>query len=54
MSDQIEIYRKLGEELITKLKLTAYLIAVRLVSPGESVSTNALRLYEMFGHQFSN
>jgi hypothetical protein len=54
MSDQIEIYRKLGEELITKLKLTTYPLAVRLETPRESVLTNALRLYEMFGHQFSN
>ena len=51
MSDQLEKYRKLGEKLIEKLKLMTYPIAVRLVSPNEDVSTNAIRPYEMFGYQ---
>jgi len=51
MSEDIEEYRKKGEELINKLKLTTYPIAVRLVPPGESVSTNALRPREMFGYE---
>ena len=51
MSDQLGKYRKLGQELINKLKLTTYPIAVRLVPPNEEVSTNLLRPHEMFGYE---
>lgn len=51
MTDQLETYRKQGEELIAKLKLTTYPIAVRLVPPNEEVSTNALRPKDMFGYE---
>lgn len=49
--EELERYRKLGEELINNLKLTTYPIAVRLVSPGEHISTNYIRPHEMFGYE---
>lgn len=47
----LEDYRKIGEELINKLKLTTYPIAVSLIKDGEVVSSNAVRPKDMFGYE---
>lgn len=46
-----EDYRNIGEQLINKLKLTTYPIAVKLNRAGEEVSSNALRPKDMFGYE---
>lgn len=47
----VEDYRKIGEELINKLKLSTYPIAVSLIKEGEEVSSNAVRPKDMFGYE---
>ena len=51
ISNNIKKYRKNGEELIKKLKLTTYPIAVHLIQKGEKISPNALRPKDMFGYE---
>ncbi|MBD3212864.1 MAG: hypothetical protein GF311_09670, partial [Candidatus Lokiarchaeota archaeon] len=46
-----EDYRNIGEQLINKLKLTTYPIAVKLSRAGEEISSNALRPKDMFGYE---
>jgi uncharacterized protein (DUF169 family) len=47
----IEDYKQIGNELIDKLKLLTYPIAVKLIKPGEEVSSNALSPKAMFGYE---
>ncbi|TFG24340.1 MAG: hypothetical protein EU529_04560 [Promethearchaeota archaeon] len=49
--DDLEKYKKIGKELMDKLKLLTYPVAVRLVPPDEEVSTNALRPHKVFGSE---
>lgn len=49
--EDLEKYKKIGQDFIDKLKLTTYPVAVRLVPPDEEVSSNALRPNVVFGSQ---
>ena len=47
--ENLESYKKLGQEFIDKLKLRTFPVAVKMILPGEEVSSNALRPQEVFG-----
>jgi len=49
--DNLDKYKKLGQELIDKLKLRTFPVAVKMILPGEEVSKNALRPQEVFGRE---
>ncbi len=49
--EDLEHYKKIGQEFIDKLKLLTYPVAVRLVPPSEEVSSNALRPHKVFGRE---
>ena len=49
--EELEKYKKIGQEFIDKLKLLTYPVAVRLVPPDEEVTSNALRPHEVFGSE---
>lgn len=49
--EELEKYKKIGQDFIDKLKLLTYPVAVRLVPPDEEVTSNALRLHVVFGSQ---
>ena len=51
--EDLEKYKKMGQEFIDKLKLTTYPVALRLVPPDEEVSTNAFRSTDVFGSQIA-
>ncbi|MBD3216018.1 MAG: hypothetical protein GF311_25625 [Candidatus Lokiarchaeota archaeon] len=47
----VEEYQKIGRELIEKLKINTYPIAIKLIEEGEEVSSNALHPLEVFGRE---
>jgi len=47
----LEKYKIMGQELIDKLKLRTFPVAVKMILPGEDVSPNALRPHEVFGRE---
>ncbi|MBD3197379.1 MAG: hypothetical protein GF317_20150 [Candidatus Lokiarchaeota archaeon] len=48
---KLDEYRKIGTDLIDKLKLLTYPVAVKLIEEEEDVSSNALRPLDVFGRE---
>lgn len=46
---ELDNYKKIGQEFIDKLKLKTFPVAVKMISPGEEVTSNALRPHKVFG-----
>ncbi len=49
--EDLERYKKIGQDFIDNLKLLTYPVAIRLVAPDEEVTSNALRPHEVFGSE---
>ena len=49
--DDLEKYKKMGQELIDKLKLRTFPVAIKMILPGEEVPSNVLRPQEVFGRE---
>ena len=49
--EEINNYKKMGQDLIDKLKLKTYPVAVKMIPPGEEVTSNALRPHKVFGRE---
>jgi len=49
--ENLERYKKIGQNLIDKLKLQTYPIAVKLIKENEEISSNALRPLDVFGRE---
>ena len=49
--EDLEKYKKMGQEFIDKLKLRTFPVAVKMILPGEEVPSNALRPQEVFGRE---
>ena len=49
--DDLDKYKQMGQELIDKLKLRTFPVAVKMILPGKEVSRNALRPQEVFGRE---
>jgi len=47
--EELEKYKKMGQDFINKLKLNTYPVAVKMIPPGEEVTSNALRPHKVFG-----
>jgi len=49
--ENFEDYKEIGQDLINKLKLHTYPIAIKLIKEEENVSSNALRPLNVFGSE---
>ncbi len=51
--EELNNYKKMGQELIDKLKLRTYPVAIKLIPPGEEVTSSALRPHIVFGRDIA-
>jgi uncharacterized protein (DUF169 family) len=49
--EELNNYKKIGKALIDKLKLKTYPVAIRMISPSEEVTSNALRPHKVFNRE---